>query len=56
MSIVHTDVQQEEHGLLGQWYSTWGTHTRGGMRRHLRGYVKLKILVYYFMISKLIND
>jgi hypothetical protein len=23
-----------------QWYSTWGTRTPGGTRRHLRGYVK----------------
>ena len=35
---------------LGQWYSTWGTRTPGGMRRHLRGYVKLK-KIYYFMIN-----
>jgi hypothetical protein len=27
---------------LDQWYSTWGTRTPGGTRRHLKGYVKLK--------------
>jgi hypothetical protein len=27
---------------LKQRYSTWGTRTPGGTRRHLRGYVKLK--------------
>ena len=27
---------------LWQWYSTWGTRTPEGTRRHLRGYVKFK--------------
>ena len=27
---------------LEQWYSTWGTRTPGGTRRHVRGYVKFK--------------
>jgi hypothetical protein len=27
-------------GPLDQWYSTGGTRTPGGTRRHLRGYVK----------------
>jgi hypothetical protein len=31
---------------LHQWYSTLGTRTPGGTRRHLRGYVKLKINKY----------
>jgi hypothetical protein len=26
---------------LDQWYSTWGTHTPGGTRRHLRGERKI---------------
>jgi hypothetical protein len=29
-------------GSKNQWYSTWGTRTPGGNRRHLRRYVKLK--------------
>jgi hypothetical protein len=28
---------------LNEWYSTWDKRTPGGMRRHLREYVKLKI-------------
>jgi hypothetical protein len=43
--------------VLKQWYSTWGTRTPGGTRRHLRGYVKLKyirVYIYYFMINTLI--
>jgi hypothetical protein len=32
--------------LLDQWYSTGGTRTSGGTRRHLRGYVKFKISIY----------
>jgi hypothetical protein len=39
---------------LDQWYSTWGTRTPGGTRRHLRGYVKLKKNIYYFMINTLL--
>jgi hypothetical protein len=35
----------EANGGLDQWYSTWGT------RRHLRGYVKFKKKMYYFMIN-----
>jgi hypothetical protein len=31
--------------------STWGTRTSGDTRRLLRGYVKLKKLIYYFMIN-----
>jgi hypothetical protein len=34
-----------------QWYSTRGTRTPGGMRRQFRGYIKLKIYIYYFMIN-----
>jgi hypothetical protein len=30
---------------VGQWYSTGGTRTPGGTRRHLRGYVKFKISI-----------
>jgi hypothetical protein len=33
-------------GHLEQWYSTGGTRTPGGTRRHLRGYVKFKISIY----------
>jgi hypothetical protein len=33
---------------IGQWYSTWGTRTPWGMRRHLKGYVKLKTNKYIF--------
>jgi hypothetical protein len=44
-------------GELDQWYSTWGTRTPGGTRRHLKGYVKLKKTeIYYFMINTLINN
>jgi hypothetical protein len=32
---------------LEQWYSTWGKRTPGGMRRHLRGYVKLKKYILF---------
>jgi hypothetical protein len=35
----------ERYGLK-QWYSTGGTRTPGGTRRHLRGYVKFKISIY----------
>jgi hypothetical protein len=31
---------------LDQWYSTGGTRTPGGTRRHLRWYVKFKISIY----------
>jgi hypothetical protein len=33
--------KQHTRVSLRQWYSTWGTRTPGGTRRHLRGYVKL---------------
>jgi hypothetical protein len=36
---------------LEQWFSTWGTRTPGGTRRHLRGYVKFKKYIHYFMIN-----
>ena len=36
---------------VDQWYSTWGTRTPGGSRRHHRGHVKLKKYIYYFMIN-----
>jgi hypothetical protein len=39
-------------GGLDQWYSTWGTHTPGCKRRHLRGYVKLKIYIYILFYDK----
>jgi hypothetical protein len=35
---------------LEQWYSTWGTRTLGGTRRHLRGYVKFKKYIYIYII------
>ena len=44
-SIRHLGVPFQcriEPVALKQWYSTWGTRTSGGTRRHLRGYVKLK--------------
>jgi hypothetical protein len=31
---------------LEQWYSTGGTRTPRGTRRHLRGYVTFKISIY----------
>jgi hypothetical protein len=42
---VATYSQTRERGCVDgveQWYSTWGAHTPGGARRHLRGDVKLK--------------
>jgi hypothetical protein len=37
-SKLLVDFQQTtRHYILEQWYSTWGTHAPGGMRRHLRG-------------------
>jgi hypothetical protein len=43
--------------ILDQWYSTWGTRTPGGTRRHLRGYVKFKknynnIIIYLLFNSR----
>ena len=38
--------QQIGNYKLDQWYSTWGTRTPGGTRRHLRGYVKFKTNKY----------
>jgi hypothetical protein len=41
-----TDIWDIKPFSLVQWYSTWG------MRKHFKGYVKLKnIYIYYFMIS-----
>jgi hypothetical protein len=34
-----------------QWYATWGMHTPGGTRRHLRGYVKSHQLVRTTLIN-----
>jgi hypothetical protein len=36
----------EKQVAIDQWYSTGGTRTPGGTRRHLRGYVKFKISIY----------
>jgi hypothetical protein len=40
----YVSVLRNDH--LDQWYSTGGTRTPGGTRRHLRGYVKFKISIY----------
>jgi hypothetical protein len=37
---VGTHLQATQCDDLEQWYSTWGTRTPRGTRRHLRGYVK----------------
>jgi hypothetical protein len=47
----YLQLQNKPTDVLGQWYSTWDTRTPGGTRRHLRGYVKLKKYIYYFMIN-----
>jgi hypothetical protein len=49
-SKCSTKHARKDYNDLNQWYSTWGTRTPGGTRRHLRGYVKLKKL-YYFMMN-----
>jgi hypothetical protein len=38
---------------LMQWYSTGGTRTPGGMRRHLRGYVDYTICITCIMYQQL---
>jgi hypothetical protein len=47
---IHRKSERSRTFVLDQWYSTWGTRTPGGTRRHLRGYVKFK-KIYYFMIN-----
>jgi hypothetical protein len=37
--LFHTLNHSLRNIALDQWYSTWGTLTPGGTRRHLRGYV-----------------
>jgi hypothetical protein len=56
----NTQLLITEH-KLDQWYSTWGTRTPGGTRRHLRGYVKSKKTkkktwyTHYLIIEKIFN-
>jgi hypothetical protein len=38
---------------LEQWYSTGGTRTLGGTRRHLRGYVDYTICITCVMYQQL---
>jgi hypothetical protein len=46
ISWPHFCLLELQH-LLTQWYSTWGTRTLGGTRRHFRGYVKLKKYILF---------
>jgi hypothetical protein len=40
---------------LDQWYSTGGTRTPGGTRRHLRGYVDYTICITFILYQQLLG-
>jgi hypothetical protein len=49
----NTELHPKDCNLLGQWYSTAGTRTPGGTRRHLRGYVDYTICITCIMYQQL---
>jgi hypothetical protein len=46
----------QRSNALEQWYSTWGTRTPGGKRKHLRGYVKFKIYILFYDKHSIISN